>query len=734
MPRPTFAAAAAAFQRLTLVGKLLTVSAAAVAGLLLAGFSLVIFQTHGVVAHISNDMAFADARSRAESVRTEVMQIASGAKAVSVVVGNIYETGATRERVLKELRSYVDVTPMEFGVWHMAEPNVIGNDADYKKQPGADVNGHFAPWWLRPGGKVVLDPVDSPAAYDAEYYKKARDEGKPALVEPYAYPVSGVNYTMMSLVYPVRHAGRIIGVVGIDMALDEITQRLAEARPLGVGRLYLVTQAGTWLANPDADKRMKPYADPGKAELDRVLASGQPASVRFSGKDGVSYTRFFQPVDLGTFGARWVLISEIPSAVISAPATALGWKLILSGVFVTLGLMAALWFAVRHIIGAPMHALADTVDRLAHGESLAVPSLDRADEIGKLARAADLFRQAAEDRAIADARAAEEQAEVTAQVGTGLAALREGDLTARIDAAFPPAYAALRDNFNAAVESLRGLIAAVATSAEGIRGGSVEIASASDDLARRTESNAASLEQTSAAVTQIDHRLRASASAAQTTVTRANEAIHVVDDGKQRALSAVDAMERVSESAKGIDSVIEALDKIAFQTRVLAMNAAVEAGRAGEAGRGFAVVADLVSALAMRSEEEAARAHEQLDSAQTEIKAAVSRVEEVDGAFERVLEQVRGVHDLVSSIAEDNRVQSTSITEISTAIAEMDRSTQQNAAMVEQTSAAARNLQHESATLAERTTRFKVSEGGSGRRPSARGSGSSAPARELAYH
>jgi methyl-accepting chemotaxis protein len=135
------------------------------------------------------------------------------------------------------------------------------------------------------------------------------------------------------------------------------------------------------------------------------------------------------------------------------------------------------------------------------------------------------------------------------------------------------------------------------------------------------------------ACARMDERLRASAVAAATTVERADGAITTVSGGRSVADQAVQAMGRVSESAKGIDSVIEGLDKIAFQTRVLAMNAAVEAGRAGDAGRGFAVVADLVSALAMRAEEEAKRARDQLTVTQSDIVCAVEMVQKVDGAL-----------------------------------------------------------------------------------------------------
>jgi methyl-accepting chemotaxis protein len=172
-------------------------------------------------------------------------------------------------------------------------------------------------------------------------------------------------------------------------------------------------------------------------------------------------------------------------------------------------------------------------------------------------------------------------------------------------------------------------------------------------------------------------------------------------------------MNRVSESAKGIDSVIEGLDKIAFQTRVLAMNAAVEAGRAGEAGRGFAVVADLVSALAIRAEQEAGRARDQLTATQTDIVAAVERVHKVDGALSTISGDVGEVHVLLGEMANDNNAQSAMISEISTAISTMDKATQQNAAMVEETSAAARNLTDEVAALSSRAAQFKI--GGTGR-------------------
>ena len=377
----------------------------------------------------------------------------------------------------------------------------------------------------------------------------------------------------------------------------------------------------------------------------------------------------------------------------------------------SIGSLAALFVIWRMLIKSvskPLSELSTATKTLAEGGEATVPHRGRKDELGEVANSVELFRQAAVDRAQADSRAAAEQQVVTSALRDSLRALTNGDLTAEIAAEFPATYSELKANFNEALASLRGLIGQVSESAARIRTGSSEISHASEDLARRTEANAASLEETSAALAQIDGRLKATAVASARTVERADGAISTVSGGRSVAGEAVAAMGRVSESAKGIDSVIEGLDKIAFQTRVLAMNAAVEAGRAGEAGRGFAVVADLVSALAMRAEEEAKRARDQLTVTQDEVGTAVESVRKVDEALAAISGDVAEVHQLLGTMAADNQAQSSAVSEIAVAIGTMDQSTQQNAAMVEETSAAARNLTSEVQSLSDQAGRFAV--------------------------
>jgi methyl-accepting chemotaxis protein len=394
--------------------------------------------------------------------------------------------------------------------------------------------------------------------------------------------------------------------------------------------------------------------------------------------------------------------------VASSAATMGTIAMIILTITLLAGMGAALLLArtAKRLLVQPLLDLAGTMRALDGGDlSVNVPHTTREDELGGMAQAIDAFR----DKLKAAEAAKEAQTRLIVDtIGTSLDAMARGDLSVEVTAELTGPFAALKRSFNDAAHGLRALIGNVVTGTENIRTGANEIASASEDLAQRTERNAATLEETNAAVNAIDHRLKSIALSATETLSRADGAIAVVGNGRAVADEAVQAMGRVSESAKGIDSVIEGLDKIAFQTRVLAMNAAVEAGRAGEAGRGFAVVADLVSALAMRAEEEAGRARDQLTHTQAEVVVAVEAVMKVDSALADISGDVGQVHSLIGTMAEDNNAQSHAISQVSEAIGDMDRGTQQNAAMVEQTSAAARNLTQEVETLAESAGSFTI--------------------------
>ncbi|UYY77884.1 methyl-accepting chemotaxis protein [Sphingomonas sp. R1] len=446
------------------------------------------------------------------------------------------------------------------------------------------------------------------------------------------------------------------------------------------------------------------------AAYEAVLGKGEP----YRGTADILGKPFFtayDPIKDASGKTVGILFVGIPESDVMGAIGSARWSLALSAAFISIAVAASAWFGGRAMF-APLVQMTAAMRALAAGKvDVAIPGRSATDEIGSMAEALTHFRTSEIARQQAEARDREAEAARERAVdvlGDALAKVSGGDLTADIGNDFPAGYEKLATHFRSAIGSLRELIGAVLEGTASIRTGSQEIAGASEDLARRTEANAASLEQTAAAITQMNQRIDATASAAGVTVQRADEAIGVVGSGRSTADEAVQAMTRVSDSAKGIDSVIEGLDKIAFQTRVLAMNAAVEAGRAGEAGRGFAVVADLVSALAMRAEEEAKRARDQLTVTQSEVEVARGAVERVDHALAAIVDTVGEVHQLLGGMAADNQAQSSAIREISSAIGDMDRATQQNAAMVEETSAAARQLTDQVARLDAHAATFRT--------------------------
>jgi len=400
------------------------------------------------------------------------------------------------------------------------------------------------------------------------------------------------------------------------------------------------------------------------------------------------------------------------------------------GIVIVASIVFAMFVASKGIT-TPMAKLRERMASLAGGETTSdVDGLDRRDEIGEMAAAVAVFRTNA-----IDARRLEQQAEVTRNMsdteraereaqkaqesadlqrtvdalGSALQRLSDGDLACSIDAPFVAHLDSLRQDFNNSVAKLNETMQAVGINARAISGGAEEVRSAADDLSKRTEQQAASVEETAAALEQITTTVRDAAKRAQ----EASDLVARTRGGAEKSglvvRQAVDAMQQIEKSSSEISNIIGVIDDIAFQTNLLALNAGVEAARAGEAGKGFAVVAQEVRELAQRSANAAKEIKTLINASGQQVQAGVSLVGETGKALDVIVAEVQEINRHVHAIAEATREQSLGLQEINTAVNTMDQGTQQNAAMVEESTAASHGLASEAAALTKLLEQFQLS-------------------------
>ncbi|WP_428409352.1 methyl-accepting chemotaxis protein [Hyphococcus sp.] len=306
------------------------------------------------------------------------------------------------------------------------------------------------------------------------------------------------------------------------------------------------------------------------------------------------------------------------------------------------------------------------------------------------------------------ARKAAEQAAVVSALASGLQSLSDGDLTSQIQQTFADEYEQLRMDFNAAVTKLSEAMRGVVLNADGIRTSAGEISQAADDLSRRTEGQAATLEQTAASLEELTASVKGAAEGADKANRVVSEAKRNAEESGEVVREAVSAMAEIEKSSEQISQIISVIDDIAFQTNLLALNAGVEAARAGDAGRGFAVVASEVRALAQRSSDAAKEIKTLISTSSQHVGRGVDLVGQAGKALHEIVDSVTNIHDLVSTIASSAKEQSTGIGEINVAVNQLDQVTQQNAAMVEESTAASHSMAQEAEELARMVAAFKT--------------------------
>ena len=611
--------------------------------------------------------------------------------------------------------------------------NAVGNSVDQAGLESALQNDVLAKEFISTyvgdeAGKFTMWPAsEMPADYDPRkrpWYQDSVKADAAVLTDPYIDAASGD--LIISAAVPIKRDGKLFGVTGSDFSLASLVSMVKAIDVGGEGFAFLVNKDGQILVHPNAKLVTKTLAD--------AFPTATPSigtSIMATELDGRDMLVSFVPV-AGLPSVEWYVGFAIDADVAYAAIDQFRIAATVATILAVGVMIAFLASLLSRLVIRPVTDMTGAMEKLAAGDlKTEIPGQERRDQIGSMAAAVAVFRTNAiervrlEDEADAgrslsererlerEALKARETADIQEAVealATGLGRLADGDLGYRISIPFVSHLDRLRADFNNSVAKLHHALQAVGTNARAIDAGATEIRHAADDLARRTEQQAASVEETAAALEEITTTVKDSARRAEEvgqlvarTRTGAEKSGEVVRD-------AVNAMQGIEKSSGEIGNIIGVIDDIAFQTNLLALNAGVEAARAGDAGKGFAVVAQEVRELAQRSANAAKEIKALITASGDQVRAGVALVGETGKSLQVIVSEVQEINGHIGAIVTATREQSIGLQEINTAVNTMDQGTQQNAAMVEEQTAASHGLASEAAALNELLAQFKLGE------------------------
>ncbi|EEG07211.1 methyl-accepting chemotaxis protein [Pseudogulbenkiania ferrooxidans] len=668
------------------------------------GFAVMV----GLIAKISYDsaleqgyqLASEQAQGYARQVEAELGQNMVLPHHLAEAVLGLKKTAPPERKVVDGMIvTMLDHSPQNIGLWMLWEPNALdGRDDAYRLDwPRHDPTGRYTPYVTRDASghakmDVMLDAErvkafpkykDNPQSYQpdyekpgwGDYYYVPKQRGRDTITEPFFYEVQGKKVLESSLVTMIKDQDdKFIGVSATDLALDALQQRYGFIRLYQTGYVRLVSEGGMYVANPDPAKVGKPV---GKDEAlgEKLLQIRQGENFVFEA-DG--FTHFFFPVKIGDTGQFWSLGVSIPSAAITAPALKLRNSAILIGVLALIAIIAILALVVGALT-RPLNQLADTMEQLASGQ---------------------------------------------------------GDLTARIAIANRDEIGRTATAFNRFIDSLHGMFVgvreqshAVAEAAARLTASAGQVEQASAAQSDTASATAAGVEQVSTSVQHIaDSAGRAEELARQTgsitdqsvvTVKRVAAEIDSMT-GDMHALA--ERMGALGSRSEEVSSIVRVIRDIADQTNLLALNAAIEAARAGEQGRGFAVVADEVRNLAGRTAEatleigriveaigrETRDAVREVDGSRERAVSSVGVAQAADGSMQQVSHCSQQLVGNIVDIAAATREQSSASAEIARHVEQISAMAQSNRDVVQEVSAAAEQLHTLSANLEQLVGHFRL--------------------------
>lgn len=611
---------------------------------LLVGFLVVggysVFKTFQEIARGSQATVEAVAESAVLNVQGFIQPAIDIGESIAQAAEGAMKSGVSREQMGEVASAIVAANRRFVGSTVAFEPNGYdGKDAEYKgNAPISDADGRMVPYFFnKAGGGVGIEELVMTVEAGIEgWYLAPLRKNQTMVVDPYIYPVEGQDVLMTTISVPIRNAGKAVGIATIDMDMTRLREELGKITPLGVGELMLISSAGIWASHPNADLLGQTVA------RDDPVAGLVGTAVQGSAEIGEDIYYSF-PVPFRGPDEIWQVLVRVPSAAVTERA----WSaaLTIGGITILATLLgtAVFWF-LGSAIAQPILALAGTTQKIAEGDfRVKVDGTERGDELGLLAKAVQVLRDGQAAKVALEA----EQEELKRKAEQSRKQAME-EMAQRLETEVRNVMDALERSVST-VDSESGDMQTTMD-----RNGTLvdAVSGATEQASNNVQAVAAASEQMTASIQEISGQVgRAS------TITRT--AVEEID-------SASGTVGTVVSSAKSVGDVVDLINDIAEQTNLLALNATIEAARAGEAGKGFAVVASEVKALA-----------NQTSSATEEITGQINTMrqasENAAAAMKNITERIREIDDVSGSIAAAIEEQAASAREISSNASEAAR-------------------------------------------------------------
>lgn len=548
------------------------------------------------------------------------------------------------------LKGFMEANPNVFGIWNGWDNNSFdGNDQEYKNKSGYDDTGRFAPYWFRIDGKLDRRPTQG------DFFKDPRNAGTEMIAEPQSFSVGGKNTMMTSVIVPIFKEKTFIGLTAIDVTVDDIQKRISTIKPFDTGYASVISNKGYIVGDGYPENVGKMAKDIGiSQEAQEAIAAGKEFKETVIDPSlDKPVLKVYVPIWVGKATTAWSFVVSIPldnalSSIyrLRSIAVILG---IISAIIVSILLAIMLQRMVINPIGGEPSFLANIINKVA-----------------------------------------------------------KGDLTSVIRIK-PKDLSSMMRGMKNMQDQLISMIDVIRMSSDSVSTASKEIAQGNMDLSGRTENQAASLEETVSALSDLTDNVKSNADNAKDAFTLSEKASTTALNSNTVVNEVVEIMSDIRNESQKMFDIISTIEGIAFQTNILALNAAVEAARAGEQGRGFAVVASEVRNLAQRSSSASKEIKELIENSLKKIGNGADHANKAGSTMHEVLTSIQILTHNLNEISSASEVQSNTLIQIRQSVSGIDDLTQKNAALVEESAAAAQSLSQEAERLLEAVSLFKTS-------------------------